>query len=210
MIVNCSILEFSHKIRRLEMLASVLTSEFTDYPMEFPSSRFLNGSFEKQTAKFDMIKKFDTEDSEISIQSIINVLQNAKTMAHNDCKKLETTVDISAASLIQLKFTKATLGNRTFNDLEENEDDEDIEEAVYHNEDPSVDELEVNQEGVSPDDSNQPPSREEIGIFAAYDEEAEFPECLDENDSNLSADKRSATIRDKNNRIRLITKSSLC
>lgn len=132
-------------------------------------------------------------------------------MAHNYCKKLGMLVNIFAASDIQLKFTKSTVGNSLFNDIEDNEDDEDIKEQVNcHNEDSSVYDPKGENDEADEDDNDLGPSREEIQTFSGFDEETEFPECLEQNETNLSSDIRFVTIKDIQSRTHLVRKSWLC
>lgn len=230
MIVNCTILEFSHKIKRLEMLATVVSTEFEDFPLKFPASRFLNGSYEKQTEKFDILKQFDVTDNDITTQSIINVLEDARKMAEDDCKKLGMSIDISAASEIQLKFKETTFENRSFNDVEDDEDDEEIEEDEENNEDSLVEgdpeemnlfeenreeNLEVDESAGDVTNGQIPvsipvPSLEELEIFSAYEDESEFPECLDTDETSISPEDRYVLIRDTNKKVKKVRKSSLC
>lgn len=208
MMVNCSILGFSHKIKQIEMLATAASYKFLDFPLEFPKPRFLNGSFEKQTDTFDVIKQFQENNSEITVESIIKVLEDAKQMAIDDCKKLGMSIKIAAASEIQLKFKDSVVENQSFRDVEDDEDDEDHneedeedhnEEDDDNNEDPMLDEAlglaAINRDqAMDPDainflvenevandvtlDNSSVPSKEDLEFFSAFDEELDLPECL--------------------------------
>ena len=78
MVVNCSILEFSHKIRRLEMLNAVARYSFNKYPLIFPRTRLLNASNEKQTIEYDVINQLVSKDILASVESVKIVLEEAK------------------------------------------------------------------------------------------------------------------------------------
>ena len=55
--VNCTVLEFQHKLNKLEMMSKIFAHNFDGKTINFPRTRFLNASYEKQTESFEEFSK---------------------------------------------------------------------------------------------------------------------------------------------------------
>ena len=81
MSVNCTILEFKYKIKRLKMMAKILVHDFEKDVIHFPRTCFLNASFEKQEILFEELSKYREINEVITIDLIKRVLNDAKETA---------------------------------------------------------------------------------------------------------------------------------
>ena len=201
MVVNCTILEFKHRIKKLEMMAKVLAHDFGEDNINFPRTRFLNGSYEKQEIVFEELNKYKDSNEEITLDFLIQVLDDAKRTAFADCIALNMRVDILSADKIQLKFKKDN-NDVIFLDEEIEEEEEEILEVE---EEPNGAEENFDEDIIEP-----PIEPEELQIFVGHDDDADqFPECIDNRGRILPSDPLTC-IRDRRGNVKTIRKSTLC
>ena len=122
-IVNCSVLEGLHRIRRIQLLSEILHFDFDslDENIQFPRKSFLNASYETIDDKWDLsfLDNLRMDKTNVSIDSINAILKKAKTDAFNCLKKLGIAVKISEADHLKIKL------NKNLDILDEEEYDED-------------------------------------------------------------------------------------
>ena len=193
-LVNCSVLEVCQKMKRIEMVSKIIDyfKNISTKIINFPTTRFMNASFEKQTEEFEEIKKFNDP---VNLDSLKKIILQAKQDAFDESKSLNMIIDISNANYMQADFSKDV-------DSKDDKDEEDEEINAF--------DFDEGFDNEDEDDFVDPVDPTEVQSFSKFDEDAQFPVCLEEYQNISPKDNVVAIKNPHSGKITVVKKASLC